>query len=200
MAATWVDKALVGLLRRQSVRANIGRHLRARGLAGVAQMLDALAVPSFATWRWATLAECTDRLGGVLETLAAQWDPAFLEGARDSGSVLEATAGLCSAEWRLRFGFVRWLAGWLNDISSWVGGCACHSASVWRPGETFSELRKTGRCLMRERGVLDIVYAACTCRRHCYGAPFACGVLTSLASDPHVIKSRAQAGPVCLSG
>ena len=63
-------EAVGGLLRRQAVRASISRQLRARGCAAVAEMLEGLAVPSFATWRWATLVDCADRLNGLLDTLA----------------------------------------------------------------------------------------------------------------------------------
>lgn len=134
-------KAVLALLRRQQVKVALARRWRGAGQHAIADMLLATNFPGFAHWRWQTLWECTKALSGLLDTLAAQWDPALLKNARDSSEIGLVNEALRSPCWHKQFAFVSWYCDWLGPVTSWISGCDCHQAALLR-GETIACWKK----------------------------------------------------------
>ena len=123
---------LMSFLRSEVVIAQLCKDLVVLGLPGIAEMLQALKLPTIATWRWKTLGEACRALEPVLETLCHHFDPApFLRNARDPARMRGVVSALTSQHWPARFKFVTWFCNWIGRIMDWIGGCDCceHSPS-----------------------------------------------------------------------
>ena len=142
-----VRQALTGLLRRSTVQTGIAKALRSRNLPAIAELVEGLRLPQFASWRWTTLYDATRALSRVLESLAQNWHREFFGEARDGVGAQMASDALLSATWRKEFAFVHWFAGRLCTISSWVAGCSCHE------GQMDEQLGEA--CVMRGRRLAD---------------------------------------------
>jgi len=130
----WLEclKCLVAFLRRMQVRTVLCKHWRSIGLEGVSQMLERTKFPSFAAWRWGTLAECTSSLQSLLATLTAHFDPELFKGAREGSRLDKVCEALFSAVWQKQVVFVHWLCQWIKQIMNYATGCSCHEAELLR--------------------------------------------------------------------
>ena len=142
----WAGQALTGLLRRSAVQTGIAKALRSRRLPAIAELLEGLRLPHFASWRWTTLCDATQALSPMLESLAQNWCQGFFGDCRDGVAAQMATSALQSETWRLEFAFVHWFAGTMCAMGSWVGGCPCHQGMVAEHPEV---------CIMRGRRLAE---------------------------------------------
>lgn len=127
-------KSVVKFLRNEQYVGEVCRGLESAGLAGVAQMLQATSLVSFAAWRWGTLSSVCKALEGFLSTLGQHFDPRPFQDLRDSTDFKQVVSALRSPAWHNQFRFVCWYTVRLSDLMSWVGGCGCHS-----PGSVASD-------------------------------------------------------------
>lgn len=119
-------KGLVKFLRSEMAVAEIIKCLERDGAHDVAEQLRRAKLVSFANWRWGTIGDVCEGLGGFLESFTASFDPTPLADQRDTTELKNVVSALSSPEWLALFKFVRWFAAWLTPLMEWIGGCPCH--------------------------------------------------------------------------
>ena len=76
-------KAIVHFFRHKDHRITLARIFRRRRLRGLADVVMAMRLPSFAEWRWSTLHKVVKALEGVLDTLRLRFDPTPFQRGRE---------------------------------------------------------------------------------------------------------------------
>ena len=138
-------KALVSLLRDSNAVDELAEHMLQSGLPGLASAVKSLRLVGLAEWRWSTLGRACKSIRGVLDSLAAHFDPAWTGKHRDKKRAQHVRFALCSIRWMPRYELVTWLSSSLLDpIVTWIGGCCCHEQSLLR-GEDVECPRKGRR-------------------------------------------------------
>ena len=119
-------------------------------LPAVAEMIQAVHVPSIAEWRWGTLHKATITIAEVLPTLIAHFEACFFKfaNAADPVKMKKCAQALACPVWRWRFDFVLWYCDWVCSLQSWGQGCECHS-----PGDS-TQCRWKGRRLPQAAAVV----------------------------------------------
>jgi hypothetical protein len=68
------DQVVVTWLRSWTNRDALANAWRNMGLIGAADLIKALSVPSFANWRWTTLADCTKAVDSAWATFSQHFN------------------------------------------------------------------------------------------------------------------------------
>ena len=129
---SWLTKlkSIVSFLRNELVVNEICGSLERDGLSGLAGLIRKSALPSFASWRWGTLAEVAKALGAFLPSLVEHFDVGPFERQRDTTELKNVLAAFGSKAWHRIFWFVAWFAEELTTLMTWIGGCPCHNANA----------------------------------------------------------------------
>jgi hypothetical protein len=139
--------AVIAFLRSATNIRVISANLCSRGLSGLADMVSKLSVPGFAEWRWMKLNKCCRQLGLVWESLRVNFDATLFANAKDATQLSKVLFATTSVVWTMQFEFVAWFCKHLGEISSWIGGCACHEhdfvlcipVDCWKKGRRLHE-------------------------------------------------------------
>ena len=147
---SWLEKmkAIVYVFRLSTMVGQLCWHLKTVArLPAVAQMIEALKLPSIAEWRWGTLYKACRTLREVLGTLRVHFQFALFKNARDPIKVQRCASALRSDEWAWQFEFVCWFCEWLGSIQEWGRGCRCHEAELLDGSSGHVDCKWKGRRL-----------------------------------------------------
>ena len=116
-------RALVAFCRSKLWRGQLVRHLKSQGLVVMAQVIDAIRMPSVTEWRWGTLSSACKSLLAVFGTLAHYFRPELFGSCKDGNKTINAAANaLASPRFHAQLKFVGWYSDWLCTIQSWGKG------------------------------------------------------------------------------
>jgi hypothetical protein len=143
-------KSLARVLRNHGLNQTLVRNFRTLGFHALADVIAGVSLPTFAEWRWGTLAITMRELDEIIGSLRMVFQPHQLGAVKDAEMVKNVqamAAGLASDFWHRCFRFVAWLMGWLNRIQRFGTGCLCHMAQLtageavdcWRKGRIIPE-------------------------------------------------------------
>jgi hypothetical protein len=119
-------KSLIAFVRDEGLSKVLSDDLRSRKLFGLDALIKAGRPPTFAKWRWGTLAKCTRDIGGWLHSLAANFDhkPFFAKSIREQ---MKSVVACFTREFIQQFWFVSWYMVWMDKLQSYGGTCICHA-------------------------------------------------------------------------
>eukprot|EP00959_Pyramimonas_sp_CCMP1952_P315031 6593909-Pyramimonas_sp.AAC.1 len=107
-------------------------------------MVESETFPSFAKWRWKTLHGVSKSLLSCVESLMFRWDDTPFKKKRDAALMRSVSEAMTDTAWHAKLKFISWLAGWITDMQSWIGGCQCHQAE-YEQGKAVTCYRKGRR-------------------------------------------------------
>jgi hypothetical protein len=118
--------AALAFLRDESKINTLSKRLIEHGLRGVAEVLKATRLPTFAAWRWGTLHNACKALEPIWQTFRTNFDASWFASMRDRVGLRKVLECIDSPLFHAQLRLVTWICKLTTGLTDWIGGCDCH--------------------------------------------------------------------------
>ena len=154
-------KAVVSFMRDESNRQVLVDDLEQRHLDGLAGILRDASMPTFAAWRWGTLARVCRELSLWIASFAQHFRPELFRKTRDPERLKSVCAAL-QPDWMVQFKFVEWFMKFMDQLQQYGATCGCHRRE-YENGEDLNSKRSDWLAKVGPPSNITTIFLICHC-------------------------------------